>query len=455
MGTPNILPYSNGQFETKIEFDVASDYALALAVFNGGVYLAWVNDNTIGILPPNGDRNTPGGDTYVGPALAVFNDQLFMASTGTNQQLNIWLSTDGVFYNPTSLDNWSYVTPSLAGFNNQLYMAFTGTDGQLNIWSSSDGVTFGNQQKLGNMSNAGPSLAVFNTQLYMAFTGTDSQLYIWSSADGQNFGSSPQALDNKSNVAPILAASTDGSVLNMAFTGTDGRPNIWSSTDGTTWDNGTKQISQNATLNSPALVAFEDKMYLGFTGEDGSGSESILAAFEAFMSSAAPQVATILADVFVLNWNSAISAMSALLSSSAFAPVLQAVSGAGMNTIGLVGGDEGGVIVGAGGLAGLLTGTASGNQSKFYSYGDVGISIGTTEGDALTLGLYASTEKPEDIGGLEFFTEVSGTFGVGAALVAFVTIFGGAGLIASVTTGEEEEASVGAGWAISHPVPPS
>ncbi|HUR80354.1 MAG TPA: hypothetical protein VM733_06290 [Thermoanaerobaculia bacterium] len=461
MGTPNILPFANGQFGTKMEATgVLSNCGFALAELNKNALLVYAdaasNDMAL-LLQKPGSRRDPeiliGGSTYVAPAAAAFNGEFFVAYAGTNQQLYIMAMDGDLHYlSQNTLQQASYVSPSLAVFNNLLYMAYTGEDSKLNVWFASDGKDFGHKQNFDYLTNAGPSLAAFNNRLYMAFSGTDGQIYITSSEDGQNFGT-PQQLANQSNLTPSLAASPDGSVLYMAFTGTDGRPNIWSSPDGTTWDNGTKQTSQNWSWNPPALMAFGNEMYLGFTGEDGASSENVLQAFAAFVKDAAGATSTILAilgDAFTGNWSDAISEMRGLITGDDFSPVLQALSAAGLNTFGFVGGDEGGVVVAGGVTTGILTGTS--DHSKFYSYLDVGISIGTTEGDSVVLGLYASTDKPDDIGGLEFFTEAAGDLGAGAALVAFVGVFGGTGMIAFVTTGEEEELSVGVGVAISDEV---
>jgi hypothetical protein len=464
MGTPNILPFANGQFGTKMETTgVLSNCGFALAELNGNALLVYADaaSNAIGLVQQKPEspwvRNIAvGGATYVAPGVAAFNGEFFVAYAETNQQLYIIaMDEDLRFLSQNTLQQASYVSPSLAVFNDRLYMAYTGEDSRINVWFATDGKDFGNKQNFDYLTNAGPSLAAFNNQLYMAFSGTDGQIYITSSDDGQNFGA-PQQLANQSNLTPSLAASADGSALYMAFTGTDGRPNIWSSPDGTTWDNGTKQTSQDWSWNGPALMAAGNDMYLGFTGEDGASSENVLQAFAKFVKEAAGATTTILqilGDAFTGNWSGAISEMRGLITGDDFSPVLQALSAAGMNTFGFVGGDEGGVVVAGGVTTGILTGTASGNQSKFYSYLDLGISIGTTEGDSAILGLYASTDKPDDIGGLEFFTEAAGDLGVGGALVAFVSVFGSTGMIAFVTTGEEEELSVGVGVAISGEVP--
>jgi hypothetical protein len=75
--------------------------------------------------------------------------------------------------------NTSPAGPALASFNNKLYLAWTGTDkaGDLNVMSSPDGETFEVQNKktLGDTGRSGPALASFNNKLYLGWTGTDAK----------------------------------------------------------------------------------------------------------------------------------------------------------------------------------------------------------------------------------------------------------------------------------------
>ena len=115
-----------------------------------------------------------------GPAVAVFNGKIFMAMTGTNAQHSIYLaySTDGTtwsnFYtlgNNTSVPN---AAPALAAFNNKLYITWTGGGNYVNIASSTDGITFSNQSVIfsGTYNALGSTaLAVANNKLYIAFAG--------------------------------------------------------------------------------------------------------------------------------------------------------------------------------------------------------------------------------------------------------------------------------------------
>ncbi|MCT7979829.1 hypothetical protein, partial [Laspinema olomoucense] len=70
--------------------------------------------------------------------------------TGTDEShsLNLISSADGVnFENKITLPETSFTAPALAVFDNRLYLAWTGTDEShsLNLISSADGVNFENK----------------------------------------------------------------------------------------------------------------------------------------------------------------------------------------------------------------------------------------------------------------------------------------------------------------------
>lgn len=138
-----------------------------------------------------------------GVAYAEFNSMLFQAWTAvcdqTPGQLFIASAPSGTMNfgaaTPIQSEN-SNLPPSLAVFNNLIYIAWTGTDNQLNVMSSPDGVTWNEDThaRLGQFSAWGPSLAVFDSKLHMAFSnsssgGTNTCVALMSSTDGFTFSS--------------------------------------------------------------------------------------------------------------------------------------------------------------------------------------------------------------------------------------------------------------------------
>ena len=124
------------------------------------------------------------------PALATFNNQLFMAWKGLEFDERLFFSS----YNGTSWAAqqqipgvWSSTGPALAVFQNKLYMAWKGMGNDQSMWwTSFNGATWAAQQQIpGVASSTGPRLAVFNNTLYMAWKGMeDDQRLWWTSFNG-------------------------------------------------------------------------------------------------------------------------------------------------------------------------------------------------------------------------------------------------------------------------------
>jgi hypothetical protein len=120
-----------------------------------------------------------GQTSYWSPALASFNGKLYFAFVGTDRQLRVMSSADGLNFGAPVIvpNNSSHFGPSLAAFNGRLYLAFVGTDRRhkINYISSTDGVTWGNQTVFGNEAGGGtPALAASSNQLLLAWNGTNS-----------------------------------------------------------------------------------------------------------------------------------------------------------------------------------------------------------------------------------------------------------------------------------------
>ncbi len=137
--------------------------------------------------------------TNVGPAMTAYNGNLIYVVTGTDNQLYLSSSTDGITFTsfakisaqdgglPTATPPTT-VSPSLAAYNGNLYLAITGTDQQHYLATqpqgSSDPIFL--FSKVGQTAVVGsklsPSIHYFDGELYYAFTGTDEKCYLakWS-----------------------------------------------------------------------------------------------------------------------------------------------------------------------------------------------------------------------------------------------------------------------------------
>ena len=117
----------------------------------------------------------------------------------------------------------------------------------------------------------------------------------------------------------------------------------------------------------------------------------------------------------------------------------------GFQSIGLMVGGGGSVIVGGEVCSGFLTGLSGEGAGRTYSITSTAVTIGAEEGVTGFVGLYMSSESADEAGGLEFFSELGAGLGVGVAYRDFTTWGGEFGQMVMVSTGEELELSVGIG----------
>ena len=204
----------------------------------------------------------------VSPVFTMINDLLYLGWTGTDGQLNIISSSDGITWNNKgTLSQTSKVGPGLVTMGNTVYFAWTGTDGYLNVVSSvkvrGDVWAWDQKVTLSEKSSVAPALTAMNGTLYLGWTGSDSRLNVLSSTNGKDWGNKV-TLSEKSNVAPALTAMNG--TLYLGWTGRDSRLNLLSSTDGKNWGN--KAIFSEKSNAGPTLTVMNGILYLGWTGRD-------------------------------------------------------------------------------------------------------------------------------------------------------------------------------------------
>jgi hypothetical protein len=260
-------------------FGATSDAAPALVEFHGKTFMAWSNSTNgalnlaVVVRGQNGYQleSQVTLSTYLSPgrspALAVFNGRAYMAWTGTNGQLNVVSTADGVHIEKVTLPDTSRTGPTLAAFNGRLYLGWTGLDGRLNVESSANGMTFGNKVTLPETSyivsgkqvvELSPALASFGGRLYIAWTGTNMHLNVESSANGMTFGNKV-TLGDTSDAAPALAIETPAvkgqpTRLVLGWTGVGNlKLNTMTSTDGRTF--GGKVTSGQTGFGGLALLS--------------------------------------------------------------------------------------------------------------------------------------------------------------------------------------------------------
>jgi hypothetical protein len=224
-----------------------TDFGPALAAFNGALYIAWTGTDSnhhINIASSTdgvhfGNQVTPfaaqGRNTDFAPALTVFHGRLYVAWTGTDSQhLNVASSVDGIHFGnqvtPFPGSNNTTNAPALATFAGPsqpaggLVLGWSSTDSNhtLAFSSSPDGVNFltpvgfvPNNSIDGLALQGAPACAV----TMVAWTGTDSHqtVNLGHSSDGTHYTAA--SLQQESPNAPaITLVGTD--FLIVAWTST-------------------------------------------------------------------------------------------------------------------------------------------------------------------------------------------------------------------------------------------
>lgn len=308
----------------------------AMVAFDGRLYIAFrPADGSDQLCVTRSDdgvafRPTPRCYAHVplaaGPALAVFNDRLYVAAN-TGPQLAVTSSADGVtFDSPQVLEGLRLArSPAMAVFDGRLYISYRPNDGSdtLHVTRSDDGVAFrnparhyanvqlegdpsmtaldgklhiayrprGQNDQLRVVSSAdgvaleaarsydtellefGPGLGAFNGRLYIPYKGPDAHLHILTTEDGPATGAlanHPALIPHiSSEVGPATAAF--GNRLYVAFKADDGSNQLCIARTSTGATFSTPQCHPGLLLkNRPAIAAFQNRLYVAFRPADGS-----------------------------------------------------------------------------------------------------------------------------------------------------------------------------------------
>jgi hypothetical protein len=176
----------------------------------------------------------------------------------------------------------SSLPPALATYNNQLYMAYLGWGASSNLYSCYfDGSTWHSQINItdqnGAKSSTNPALASFNGKLYMAYKGSSSNNLYICSFNGSEWGDQTKISgqnDAQTGSAPALAAFNGRLYLAYRGWGMSNSLYVCSSSDGVNWGAQTNVTDQNGaettTTAGPALAAFGGRLYMGYGGKAGT-----------------------------------------------------------------------------------------------------------------------------------------------------------------------------------------
>lgn len=216
------------------------------------------------------------------PGFAFGDGHAVLAWTGVDGHLNVIQTNDlNNFINKRTYDGDSLPEensdygPAMAFGDNRFFLAFTGTDGQINVMTSVDGLKYSNKVVLQDqLTDAAPRIAFFGHHIYVCWKGIDNQqLNVFEMTATATVAPTGhfRILNETSDFAPSLTSDPRSDRVFLAWTGTDQTLNtlVWISLfDFFSPNPGRKQVQVEQSLDAPHLTMFNDQLFLAWTGED-------------------------------------------------------------------------------------------------------------------------------------------------------------------------------------------
>lgn len=258
----------------------------ALAVFNNNLYIAWTGtdgNNTLNIaqLDASGTsivtQTTVGSNhSFTGPALAAFNGYLYLAwdgSVSSGENLNIAYSSDGLDFTSQGLvgSNTSFAAPALAASANALYIAWSGNDPShtVNAEYLTSGLSFTGQVVLsGTFSDASPALAVYGNYLYLGYEAASTEaetLLAASITPPLSFSSTGIPVVNGSGASGAGLGTVNGEL----FLGWAGQPNTLSGGLNVATFEAPSTSSQAISLVTQETITNQSRLNVAVAGYNG------------------------------------------------------------------------------------------------------------------------------------------------------------------------------------------
>jgi hypothetical protein len=254
----------------------------ALAAYHGLLYAAWQGESSpyhiwySAYSDATSTWTTPATvpsamtNYRTGPALAVYDGDLYVAWQGQSSPMHVWYSAfDGTSWTaqaqvPSALVHISS-TVGLAAYNGDLYLAWTGESSPYAVWYSAfDGTSWTSQATIPSSSSdnfqaTDTPLAAYQGKLYASWeTGSGNDLE-YASYNGTSW-SSPAAVGATSDAGPALAAQGKGlyeSWINYSTLAVD-----YASFNGTTWTAAKAIPGASIFIElGPAITAYGGALY--------------------------------------------------------------------------------------------------------------------------------------------------------------------------------------------------
>lgn len=207
------------------------------------------------------------------PQATVWNGYIYVAyALAGSHQLVIARSSDGAsfnYYEPAGIT--VAPGPAIAVFNGQLYVAYqqNASSHYLGIARSTDGINFSNQIYTQYRIGHSPGMVTYAGKLVIAnFCQCDSHyLDIYNSTDGSNFSFTENTSQTLSNIsAPSLAVY--GNALLLAYV-RNGTNDIYTSVsyNGTSFAAPNRQSALSFSLGGSSLVVFNGQIWIFYESE--------------------------------------------------------------------------------------------------------------------------------------------------------------------------------------------
>jgi hypothetical protein len=219
-----------------------------------------------------------------GPAVVSSGGAMLLAYPDRNRQIRVFRSVNGALWNRVILPETTDHAPALGYFQGRFYLAWTGRDseGSLNVMSSADGLSWRNKHVFRGSSGqrarsrSGPALAASDSRMLIAWRGTNNgspYIRTMETVNGVTWGNKRRT-NETTNHAPALLHFNNR--FHLAWTGRDDQRslNIMSSSNGASW--GSKHVFRGSAAQSarsrsgPALATDGTRIILAWRGTNNS-----------------------------------------------------------------------------------------------------------------------------------------------------------------------------------------
>lgn len=208
------------------------------------------------------DQKFPKHFSQAGPALAAYDGQLFCVHRGAGEDAALWWTRwDGSAWSPDQKlpRHFTDAAPALAAYDGQLYCVHRGAGNDAALWWTRwDGSGWSPDQKLpGHASRSNPALAVYRGHLYCVHRGAgeDTALW-WTRWDGSKWSPDQKLPAHHTSEGPALTVYKDR--LYCLHRGASDESLWWSGFNGSGWT-ADERLPDHYSGEGPAVIAYRDK----------------------------------------------------------------------------------------------------------------------------------------------------------------------------------------------------